>query len=362
MADNGTPVVDLSIDDISRFSEVGSLSNAIVNNIYGINHRQTPSAIPSNKDHYGFVFFTRPQLNMLSSNIRNNRKMIPLLTKVASSIPRAIRCLLDPRLAYGYGTGDTAYQAVTCPAVDPLEAFIPILTNQATAVSGWKDMVMPTFTSKPGAYQDAYSMPDGVVIDYTTYDVTCSFRNIRGDMVVKFFETWLLYQQLVHEGILVPYPDFITSNTRDYDTRIYRITLDESKRFVQNISASGASFPISAPIGSISDYNTEKPYNDANATTEISFRCNGFIHNDDILVKAFNDTVVAFNPNMADGNDFSSTRDSLMIKVSGDYLKAFNFRGYPRINRSTKELEWWMNKEDYENRLAQYQNVYNELL
>lgn len=357
MSDNGTPVIDLSLDDISRLNEAGSLSNAIINNIYGLNHRQTPSAIPLNKDHYGFVFFTRPQLNMQSANIRNHRKMIPLLTKVSTSIPRAIRCLLDPRLAYGYGTGNTAIAPVRCSAVDPLQAFIPILTNQATAVSGWKDMVMPTFTSRPGPYQDAYSMPDGVVIDYTTYDVTCSFRNIRGDMVVKLFEAWLLYTQLVHEGILVPYPDFIISNTRDYDTRIYRITLDESKRFIQNISASGASFPLSAPIGSISDYNTEKPYNDANATTEISFRCNGFINNDDILVKAFNDTTVAFNPTMKDG-----VRETSMLKVDTEYLKAFNFRGYPRINRSTKELEWWMNKEDYNNRLSQYKQVIDDLL
>ncbi|MGZ7196756.1 hypothetical protein ACXWOC_11260, partial [Streptococcus pyogenes] len=51
--------------------------------------------MPINKTHYGYVFFTRPQLNMQTNNIKHVRNLLPLLTTQDKSIHRAIRCYLD---------------------------------------------------------------------------------------------------------------------------------------------------------------------------------------------------------------------------------------------------------------------------
>ena len=72
---------DFSLDDVSHYSSIGPISTAISNNLFGINHRQTPSPVPLNRDHYGLAFFTRPQLNLQDENIRNFPLLLPFLTK-----------------------------------------------------------------------------------------------------------------------------------------------------------------------------------------------------------------------------------------------------------------------------------------
>ncbi len=61
--------VDTSVSQDSFFDLSRSEGNEMTKNVYGINHRQTPLAIPQNKDHYGLTFFTRPQLNFRAANL-----------------------------------------------------------------------------------------------------------------------------------------------------------------------------------------------------------------------------------------------------------------------------------------------------
>mgnify|MGYP000502861168 FL=1 len=116
---------DFSLDDVSHYSSIGPISTAISNNLFGINHRQTPSPVPLNRDHYGLAFFTRPQLNLQDENIRNFPLLLPFLTKDPTSYQLAIRNLLDPRVGRGWG----GYTARTSDLIDQEQAFIPILTN-----------------------------------------------------------------------------------------------------------------------------------------------------------------------------------------------------------------------------------------
>lgn len=360
---------NFSLDDIAKlgfgnhsFSEgatgknyaIGTSSNHITNNVYGINHRQTPLPIPMNKDHYGLTFFTRPQLNFQRANLKHSRIMHKLLTTKSMSSHRLIRCTLDPRLHGGGYKGfdndshdDGNDNNVTCPLLDPEMAFIPILTNSLNTISGWKDIVSQTFNSKPGVYREEYSMVDGVTVDYSAYDLTASFRNSRGDIITSMFYYWAHYQSLVFEGTLVPYPDFIVENEIDYNTRIYRLTLDPSKTKVQHMAACGAAFPIAAPVGGIFDYSNDKPYNDVNSDIQIPFRAMGFICDDDILIRAFNQTVSAFKKEMY--TDRADTPPgSQMKKIPMNLLTLFNNRGYPRIDPSTYELEWYIDTDIYE--------------
>lgn len=335
------PTVNITLDELFSLTPVGPLSTAIGDNLFGINHVQTSSPIPINKDHHGFVFFTRPQLNMQSENIRNVRIFTPLLTQLPTSYQRTIRCLLDPRLQIGYA-GLPAYM---CPFVDKEQAFFPVLTNHIKTISGWPDIEVPTYTNKEGQYKEGYSMVDGITKNFTTYDLTATFRNSRGNLILSLFSYWAHYMANVFEGLLMPYPDFIVDNMIDYNTRIYRIILDETKTKVQHIASTGASFPTAVSLGGIFDFDNTKPYNESNAEFSIPFRCMGASYNDDINVYTFNRTVQIFNLSMRDQN-----RERDMVLVPADISPIFKNRVYPRINPSNYTLEWWVTKQLYENK------------
>lgn len=338
MAD--TAIVPHSLDDYFQSTPIGSIDKAIGNNLYGINHRQTPNAVPSNRDMYGLTFFVRPQLNMQMENIRNVRIFSPLTTTNTRSIQQFVKCTLDPRLISGYSFRTIAkIIALSCPLVDNSNPFIPVLTNNLKSISGWPDVTAPVRSSKPGLYNESQSIVDGISKNYETFNIDATFRNTRGDPVLYMFYVWLHYMTNVFEGKLVPYLDFISENEIDYNTRIYRLVLDKDRNKVTKIAATGACFPISVPTGSFFDFNDERPFNDQNKDITIRFQCNGVDYQDDVTVKEFNQTVVIFNTNMDDKN-----RENTMIPVSKSLLPMFNNRGYPRINPQTYELEWWVDR------------------
>jgi hypothetical protein len=316
-------------------------TNALKNTYFGINHRQTPNALQINKDHYGLTFFTRPNLNLSLGNLRSVRLFNPLTTTNPETIQRIIRCYLSPRENQGDTGAGTA--AVTTPYVDPLQAFIPLLTNALKSTSGWPDITVPYNTSHEGLYKEQYSIVDGVTDIYSAYDITANFRNIQGDPITAMFFYWAHYMSNVFQGNMVPYPDMVVENELDYQTRIYRVVLDASRTYVQKIAACGAAFPTADPMGGSFNYDSEKPYNDTNQDISIPFHCVGAIYQDPILLYTFNKTVVDFNHSMAD-----SVRAQLNTQIPMAALQLFNNRGYPRINPDTWELEWWIDNATYQ--------------
>lgn len=342
-------MAQMSMDEFFQNMPVGSLDRAIGNNLYGFNHRQIPGMVPMNKDEYGFTFFTRPQLNLTPGNIRALREMYPLLTANEISLQRFLRCTLDPRLMVGNIEGSSA---LSCPFVDNDQAFIPVLTNNLNSISGWPDMTVDTFTSKEGVYKETYSQVDGIVKNYTTFQIDASFRNTRGDPIVFMFYIWLHYQSAVFQGILTPYIDYLMENALDYTTRIYRLVMDETKTYVRKIAATGGSFPVSLPIGSFMDFNKDRVFNDQNKNITIRFQCIGAQYLDDILIKEFNETTKIFNPSMAYVEEADRSTDDLseaggLISVPREMLTYFNHRGYPWINPDNYKLEWWIPKDVY---------------
>lgn len=351
--------IEAELDKVLARGPGGSVSTAMGNNFYGLNHRQQPPAISINKDFYGLTFFTRPQLNFSTGNLRVARLLTPLLTTEPSSIQRIIRCLLDHRLE--------ATQQINSPFVDPQQAFIPILTNSLLSISGWPDVVAPFSTSPQGVYKEEYSQIDGLTVNYSAYDITANFRNLPGDPVTALMFAWIHYASLVYEGVMVPYPDMIINNEVDYNTRIYRLVLDSTKTRVQKIAACGAAFPTNAPLGSAFDFEHDRPINASRDQITVHFQCMGAIYQDDILVDQFNKTVALFNDGMAarqftstptigaDGRTSKVWANRYHKKVPMDALAIFNNRGYPRIDPETYELQWWVTNEDYQERLGYLQ-------
>ena len=339
---------------VSRTQPIGSIERAIGNNLYGINHRRVKGVLPQNKDEQGYLFFTRPQLNLTNENVRNYRKMIPLLNTNADSVHRYVRCLLDPRLHYNN---------ITTPHLDHDMVFMPILTNTLKNNSGWPDVVNTSFISRSGIRREQFAMVDGHVDILESFDLDCTFSNVRDEPTTLIMDTWLHYMSAVFEGRLNPYMDFITENEIDYNTRIYRLILTENKKYVKKIACTGAAYPLNLPTGRFFDYSEERPYTDQTKDISIRFKCLGAIYNDDIIVKWFNEAVGIFNSEMRTLNE--SCNDKLkrgaifdrddpnkglatgsLEKIPDRLLLLLNFRGYPRINPITMELEWWASKKD----------------
>lgn len=337
---SGTPEL-VSREDVDAYfasMPIGSIDKSIGNNIYGINHRQTGGAIPSNQDQYGLTFFTRPQLNLQPDNIRNQRIFYPLLNSRPDSMQRAIRCLLDPRLMYGYSMAKGRTMApISCPVVDNELAFFPAMTNNLERLSGWPDIVAPTFSSEADLLEGVQTYVDGPTIYNGSFDLDCSFRNTKGDIILYGTYIWMRYMSAVFTRQALPYLDMIVEREIDYNTRIYRLVLDKQKNRVTKIAATNASYPVSSPMGSFFDFDRSKPFNDQNKEITIRFKCDGVTYMDDILIHEFNAAVCIFKPAMRDG-----TRETSMAKLSKAAAIRNNWRGYPRIDPNTYELEWWI--------------------
>lgn len=337
--------INASLSDVFKLTPMGDVKNAIGTTFYGINHRQTPRPVPINKDGYGLVFFTRPQLNLTKENIRADRRFVPLLKTDKTSIQRIIRTTLDPRLNYTDPAGND------CPFVDHEGAFIPLLTNHCLTLTGWPDPEVETFTSKPGAYKEVYGYTDGTAEIYGAYDITATFRNMIGDPVTAMAWHWYLYKALVFDGTFMPYPDFMFRKEIDYNTRIYRLVLDPTRRYVQKIACTGAAEIVTSNMGAAYNFDVDKPFNATAENVDVRIRCYGAMYQDPIIATMFNRTVAIFNPPMGSATDqygrpVPDTR--WMIPIPFDQLSIFNdCRCYPYIHPDTYELQWWMFRNEY---------------
>lgn len=329
------PIKD-AVDIVSRRSGLGGLSNAATNNLWGINHRGIGNPVPTNRDNHGLTFFTRPMLNLSYDNIATNRVLTPLLSGKKSTYQAAIRVLLDP-----IGANSEFESSL----VDNLNPFMPLLSNNLLSMSGWPDIMMDTYSSKPGIQRETWSMADSTSKTYDAFDPQLTFRNIEGDPITLLFSVWIHYMASVYEGSMVPYPEFIIDNEIDYQTRIYRLVLDPSRRYVQKIAACGAAFPLASPVGAAFNFSADQVYNQDSQQINIPFRCIGATYNDPILIEEFNTLVAIQNRNMRDPS-------ANYMRLEQQQLPYFNYRGYPRIDPTTFELEWWVSVQDYNEWLA----------
>lgn len=324
------------LEYISTNGPIGSIDSALGNVLSGINHQGTPGAVPTNKDHHGLTFFTRPLMNMTSNNLRMNRIMASLLSTDSSSIQRYIRCMLDPRLA------KAIENPITSTFCKPDQAFIPVLTNALLSIGGWRDIAPATFEAPAGSHKESYSHFDGISDDYSTYDIQATFRNIDGDPITYMMLLWVHYGSLVYRGHMVPYPDLLIENEIDYQTRIYRLVLDPTKTKVRKIGATGASYPIHSPTGQAFNFEAQTPYNLANESITITFKSHGNLVFDPILAWEFNQVVEMFNPNMKDAN-----RARTMVRIHPDRAQLFNNNAYYRINLDNWDFEIYVPEAVY---------------
>ncbi len=324
----------------------GSTVQSLTNALYGLNMNIGPNKTDLNRDVFGYTFFTRPQLNLSSDNITNSRKLATLLTESSDNIYRYIRKLLDPRLEFGdIDTSGDSVNGLKSSLVDPFNPFLPVLTNTLESISGWPDIVAPTYTSKDGVRREQWSIVDGFVEIFNAFDLDLNFKNIREEPLTLLFQMWTQYQASVYDGTLVPYPDMVIRREIDYQTRIYRLIMGEGTNKIKKIAATGASFPISVPMGKFFDGSQDSNLRTQSKNINIRFKCQGAMYNDIILMQEFNEAVAAFNPDIRAMLDKDNeTAESNLILVPDELKNMLNHRAIPFIDLRDNTLQWYINK------------------
>lgn len=369
-------VIDLgsSIDQILENFPIGDVGRAISDNLYGFNTVTKNSPIPRSRDSYGYTFFTRPQLNLTDINVFNNRKFHGLLARNPMSYGRYVRMMLDPRLGHN---------GMKSPLVNNNNAFIPLLTNTIEDLSGFPDMALPTSTSETGLYGQQQTVGDGTPNHFEEFDITCSFKPIQGNVTLYLFMIWIYYISLVSvDGSMSPYLGMIYEKEIDYNTRVYRLVMDQSNTYVRELLATGASFPVNLPMGARGDFSSERPYMDTGSSISIQFKSNGYLFGDDYYKLEFNRTQAIFNTGIAEILRFDNTsrnREAIhranpkriyyieggsLVKIPTVFATAnesnFSFNPFyslryhliPYINLFTNELEWWCDRAVFDRLLG----------
>lgn len=344
-----------SLDQLSRSMGYGTYKGQAYDMFRGYNFRTNGQATPANTDQVGYTFITRPELNLTDKNLSQDRSLSPLLTGNQYTIQRAIRALLDPHcVANGYGT----------PLINNNHAFLTILTNTISDVSGWPDNTMADFVEPEGIMGEAFAMADGYYRVRGAFDLTCSFVNTEGAPVLKILDTMLLYMENVLGIKMVPYAENNIENRMDYTMRMYRLIMDPSRRFVQHIMSNGYMYPKTNPWGAIANFSSSENFDKSNDKVNVQFRAVGAEYNDPILPWEFNRTVGMFNDDLKVIDNTSAgiaalmdgklllNRGSRYIQIPNEYLDYYNYECYPLIHPVTWELMWFLESERY-NEIAQ---------
>lgn len=304
--------------------------------LHGINFLNTGINASNNTDLQGITFFTRPFLNLSTNNIKGTRKLTSLLTEKDYSIHKAIRRILDTKMSKSDDGPST-------PLMDTDQAFIPIFTNLLTGISGWPDETMDMYVSEPGLRNEVYMLVDHNSNRYGSYDLTATFRNIDGDPINAILNVWLTYAKGVSTGSLLPYPEMMVNRIIDYETRIYRLVLDTSRRWIQKIACCGAAVPTANPLGTAFNFSSDTPVVSDTTEQSVPFKVIGYCYNDPIIIRDFNTTVGHFNKKMVPGE-----RENKMVMIPPKLYPYFNYRCYPRISEDM-ELQWWCSKDIFYN-------------
>ena len=324
----------------------GGLYTAATRAFYGINHYNTQPALPANYDLHGYTFFTRPRMRLSDANCIRDHVLMYMLNKEPLSIPRAIRAYLDPLASGGnnlkIGAKSESRHTATSPLVDPMNPFISILSNSLQSLTGWPDINVDTFTSHSGIQKEQWATYDGIARYHGTFDLNATFTNMRGDPLGLMFMVWATYgTRIAWDELMLPYIDSILDHEKDFETRIYRLIMDPTKRFVQKIACTGASFPTNANTGASFDYDANKPVNQKQATHSMSFKCQGARYYDLRIAVDFNTVVYDYN------NDMHPTRRRNMTQILPHQRRYFRDLGYPWIDLHTGELQWFIQTNRY---------------
>jgi len=317
--------------------------------IRGFNQTKEKMITAHSPTSMGYVFMTRPTLNLTDINLMATNKLSMMLSASEHSILHAVRCTLDPYLNLHSRTANVnkielTVDKIDSPLVNAKSPWIPAVTNYAKNLSGWGDETIDYFASQPGVQKEQIVIPDGIkdLNGADNFDLTLS--NNDGGFLDALFVLWIEYINSKIKGSAHSHDIFSVHNVMDYTTRIYRMTLDPLGKYVRDISFTGYAVPISYPMSSRFNMNSAETYVDLNEDSNLRLAVVGQRFNEPYIIRAFNKHATL---TCKDYDLMEMGRAHNLIKIPHEELGEFHGQGYPKINVETKELEWWIENTIY---------------
>jgi hypothetical protein len=273
----------------------GEHDHQLINNFSKFNRYGT-RFVMDNYVRTGYLFMTRPELNLTDTNLTQNRIMSLLRTTDYRTVQFAIRAYLDTRYARTNGFSRVAQ----CPFLDWRNPFFTLITNNLTDFSGGPTYQIDAHTEVRWFLGESQSFATGSDSYKKPFDLQVGVVDPAGGPIAAAIKFWMLYIELINSGEMILYPDQIDDQILNYTVSFYRFMMDPSFQYIQRWAKYTGCFPISRNGASVFDYNTRDIFAEGCRKFSIGFRCgSGHVDEDDpIVIKEFNTLVERYFPTM----------------------------------------------------------------
>jgi hypothetical protein len=300
---------------VHEFTGFGSDNKAYQNMFSGHDRLSNASFLAPNKEQSGLVFFSRPRLNLTSTNLSFNRILAPLNVLDPLSVAFGIRCALDTRFMLKHRS-----LANQCPFVNPWSPFFILLGNTVQTLTGWPSWQLESTTTEGGYHNENQTFPIGHDKFYNTYNLNATFKDVQFSPVRNTFLFWLEWMAGAVCGDLIAYPDAIDMFRMDFTVAIYRFVFNETGQYITIWSKGTGCYPTSLDLGKFVDFDRANPIVDS-GTIETTFTVNNVKYQDFARIIDFNMLVRRYCPNIDELPELGVGRET-------------NYRGVPYIKAS----------------------------
>lgn len=341
----------------------GLPNELLTNALSGFNHRIVTQSLPQHRELQGYVFITRPDINLSEENIANSRFFSWLASKPVDSVEFSILAALDSECPLTNPHKRRGMPTDARIPFDNLQAFTPILTTQLRSLSGFPDQTLDVWMSPEGAFREQYGMVDSVYEVNNAFTLNATFNNCIGDPVMLYVRGIMEYASGVRRGLFKPKTYNQVSRRIDYQSRIYVFKFDPTGRRVINWGAAMVAWPMNDNEGSLLNYQADRAIVDDTREVNIQFQCIGARYRDPLLFETFNETVAMFNPDLIPDygaplpnngsedslqyNSYSPIGGDGLVEISEELLPIFNWYGYPIVDPDTNAFRWFVSIEQY---------------
>jgi hypothetical protein len=337
-------------NELYQSAGFGGFYNQLQTAVAKIN-RYGPSPLAPNRVFSGYTFITRPQLNLATSSILNNRVLSILDTDDPRDINFMIRGLLDPRWYFRWMFDHNGQESELLDQLNPL--FTP-LCNCLTSCTGWPDYVLEQDKGDTGFFSEGLTIASGSNRLKQGADLSLTFKEIHGGIILSIFHMWLEYMAAVTKNELVAYPQEIDQRRLNYTVSIYRFIMTPDKRFIQHCAKATGCFPLSVPLGALFNVNQGELHVAAAKEVSIPFVANVVEYDDPVIPYEFNILMKRYWPDIESAEEtpgFNPTTSNIVSSRTTNgpeypytnpfntYLR-YNYVGLPYIvPRKYKGLE-----------------------
>jgi len=323
------------IHNNSGSSQMTNIRQSIGLTLYGMGLDNRIPLTGYSTDRQGLIFFTRPQLNLSSENIRPVRELSVLLGGKANSISTWVRNTLDPR--QGVKELMPLVGGRQSALVNNTYGFIPALSNLCLKMSGWPSRAVSLYTSSPGKLREVYMQVDGRSRLEGPVNLTLEFAKLPGDPISALLDTWGVYPEYVYEGLMFPYADLVVAKEIDYNIRIFRFVMDPNGLKINRVGSTLPGIIMASGDGSVFDYDRATGTPGAAQTITVPMTFPAVVQNDPAIMLDFNQIAEMFKPKLRE-----ETREKAMKKIAVRYRGYFKGYLYPYIDLMTNNLESWV--------------------